>query len=149
MPNGDEERVVAALFACLALVRPVGMSDGAAKEWVKIATGRVKELPAVRVVAACAGVQRECSHHARIVPMIFEQCQRMAADDADLDRERSQPRLPPPERKAWYPTLEEIADNERWLNTPGEAQSKLRAAGLKCGALRLIDGRAHYISEVR
>lgn len=46
-------------------------------------------------------------------------------------------------------TADEIENNERWLNGLGEMQSKLRSAGLACGALEQAGGRARFVGDLR
>lgn len=63
-------QAAALLTACLALVRPVGMGDDEAEEWLGAA---VSALGTVRIGAldrACLEARRTCTHHSQIVPTI-------------------------------------------------------------------------------
>ena len=59
------------LSACLALVRPVGMSDDAATEWLTIAATELKDLPAGVLERAAKQARQKCSHHGQIIPAIL------------------------------------------------------------------------------
>lgn len=108
--------VVNELSACLALVRPVGMGDDAATEWLTVATSEVCDFAQSRpglFKAACKSVRRECTHHGQIVPGILK---RQLYDwERDLGRDslpapREQERLAAPETRT---LIENAAANLR------------------------------------
>lgn len=146
LPPGSS--AAAHLAACLALVRPVTMSDSAVSEWLTVAVAAVKSYPAIAIEKACKLAQRECFDHRKIVPAVIAECERLANETAELERHRAIPgkreALPAPR-----PTLAEIEANERWLNTPGDTQAKLRSMGLETGALETVNGRVKYIPALR
>lgn len=60
---------------CMALVRPVGMTDGAVRDWLTAATAEVVEFAQLRPTQfqhACAEVRKEATHHGQIVPGILK-----------------------------------------------------------------------------
>lgn len=59
------------LQRAFALVRPVGMSDSAARDWLAAAVGEVRHLPEVVLRAGLEKARRECSHHGQIIPTIM------------------------------------------------------------------------------
>lgn len=59
------------LTACLALVAPVGMSEDARTEWLKVAWGSLNGIPADLLTRGCAAARRSCDHPAKIVPAII------------------------------------------------------------------------------
>ena len=62
------------LSACLALVRPVGMNDDAATEWLTVAMATVAAFAEQRPALfryACRQVRSQVSHHGQIVPKIM------------------------------------------------------------------------------
>ncbi len=58
------------LSANLALVRPVGMSDDMAEEWLAVAATALADIPVDILADAAATARQECSHHGQIVPAI-------------------------------------------------------------------------------
>lgn len=60
------------LVACLALVAPVGMTEEAKRDWLKVAWKELKHLPADVLSAGCSQARKSCDHHAKIVPAIIE-----------------------------------------------------------------------------
>lgn len=63
--------VVKHLSACLALVRPVGMGDDAATEWLAVAAAEVIDMPRWAFVEACKTARHTCTHHGQIIPHIL------------------------------------------------------------------------------
>jgi len=110
------ERAVAHLTTCLALVRPVGMPEADAADWLHTAAGDVAHLPEDILVDACREARRTCTHHAQIVPTIIRDGEvrlrqrrtiRAAMEPAPADA----PKLAAPE--PWMPTPEELAQLHR------------------------------------
>lgn len=59
------------LQRCLALVRPVGMTDNAAKDWLAAAVAEVRHVPPATLARACAEVRKTATHHGQIIPAII------------------------------------------------------------------------------
>lgn len=137
------------LAACLALVRPVSMPDEAAVEWISVAARELAGFPPSVIEQACSSAKRHCSHHAKILPFVTEECERI---ETDFWRIRETARaIPFQQRDPERPKLSysQILDNERWLNTPGEAQVRMRRLGLELGALIEEGGKVRYVHELR
>lgn len=65
---------VTELQRCLALVRPVGMTDSAARDWLTAAVAEVAEFARLRPEKfgyACSDVRKVATHHGQIVPGIL------------------------------------------------------------------------------
>lgn len=142
------------LAACLALVRPVSMTDDAALEWINVAAKELRGFPPSTVEQACSEARRKCSHHAKILPFVVEECERLETEFAKAARNarlQALPRTPYIHREPEPVKLrpEEIADNERWLNTVGDEQAKLRRIGLGNGALVMEGDRVRYAPDLR
>lgn len=60
------------IAACFALVRPGGMSDNAAREWLTVAVGEVKHLPEQYLRAKCAEARQTCRFPSEIIPTILK-----------------------------------------------------------------------------
>lgn len=118
------------LTSCLALVRPVGLSDENARDWLRVAAGEVAHIHTDLLVEACASARRSCTHHGQIVPRIIketeermdlrkrEQLAREALARDERNR-REQAALPKPD--PWRPSAEEIEQVKR------EAAERLKA----------------------
>ena len=59
------------LQRCLALVRPVGMSDEAAEQWLMAAVAEVIHITPPVLSRACSDVRKTATHHGQIVPAIL------------------------------------------------------------------------------
>ena len=62
------------LQRCLALVRPVGMNDSAARDWLAAAAAEVQEFAHYRPTqfqVACKAIRQTATHHGQIVPGIL------------------------------------------------------------------------------
>lgn len=62
---------VTELQRCLALVRPVGMTDSAVRDWLAAAVAEVRGIAPRALTKACAEVRRTITHHGQIVPAIL------------------------------------------------------------------------------
>lgn len=62
---------MAILSACLARVRPAGMSDDAAHEWLTVCATDVDHLPASVLQQAAREAGRMVTHHGQIIPTIL------------------------------------------------------------------------------
>lgn len=110
------EQAVALLTSCLALVRPVGLSDDNARDWLRVAAGEVAKIDLDLLTEACAEARQSCTHHGQIVPRIIKATtERMEAREAAWRRERElrewdqawlRERLPAP--APWQPTAAEL-----------------------------------------
>lgn len=60
------------LQRCMALVRPVGMSDSAVKDWLVAAVAEVQHIAPHTLALACSEVRKSASHHGQIVPGILK-----------------------------------------------------------------------------
>ncbi len=69
-PASVAERV-SILSACLARVRPAGMSDDAAHEWLTVCATDVAHLPASVLQQAAREAGRTVTHHGQIIPAIL------------------------------------------------------------------------------
>ncbi len=117
---------VAHLSGCLSLVRPVGMSDDEADEWLSIAAGEVAEFPSDLIEAGCKRAKRSATHHSQIVPRVVDHCE----DAMKVLRNAFGPRVVPIERRleaAPRPLTQDVIDG---LNPV------LRDVGLHLGYLR-------------
>lgn len=102
---------VALLSTCLALVRPVGLTDRMADDWLAIAAQEVAYIPLDVFHDACAHARRTCHHHGRIVPTIvaysdpvIEQRRKHVSAMQELALTPQKIEVP----KAWLPTQEEL-----------------------------------------
>lgn len=60
------------LSACLALVRPVGMTEDMATEWLTVAASSLEGLSDYELAKGFRQARLECTHHAQIVPTIMK-----------------------------------------------------------------------------
>jgi len=67
----SKAEVIGELSACMALVRPVTMSDDAVKEWLAVAANEVRGMRPTTFKAGCAEARKECTHHGQIIPKIL------------------------------------------------------------------------------
>jgi len=58
------------LQRCFALVRPVGMTDSAARDWLTAAAAEVRHIPPATLARACAEARKTVTHHGQIIPAI-------------------------------------------------------------------------------
>lgn len=62
---------VTQMQAMLARVRPVGMTDSAAREWLAVSVADVRHLPPRVLAAACDEAKRNVKFHAEIVAAVL------------------------------------------------------------------------------
>lgn len=106
---------VATLASCLALVRPVGMAQADADEWLRVAAREVAHLPSELLTYGCAQARKTCTHHGQIIPSIiktvgewYEALQgRLRMAENAVRREQPQPKADVVEIE-WKPTLNEL-----------------------------------------
>lgn len=92
---------MALLTSCLALVRPVGMSESEAEDWLGVALGEVASYPADVLAIGAQEARRTSTHHAQIVPTICRECDAIMAQRLRIARlphvpRQDVPRLTPP-----------------------------------------------------
>lgn len=61
------------MMRCLALVRPVGMGDDMASDWLAVALVEVRHLSDRAFLAGTAHARATCTHHGQIIPAIIGQ----------------------------------------------------------------------------
>lgn len=66
------EGLIPQLSACLALVRPVSMSEDAAAEWLGVAASDLAGYRRLSVEIALADARRNCTHHGQVLPHVFK-----------------------------------------------------------------------------
>jgi hypothetical protein len=113
------QEATALLTSCLALVRPVGMADSEAGDWLGVAVGEVIHYPAAVLHHAAVEARRTCTHHSQVVPAIIESAEERMAHHrrmAELSAPIDLPQLPPP------PALSD-EEFERIVNEKGIALS--------------------------
>jgi hypothetical protein len=105
------------LTACLALVAPVGMTEENRRDWLAVAWGTLKHLPADILTAGCQAAREKCDHPSKIVPTIIAETK---------------------ERMSWrQPTVYEqpqLTGPKPQYVTAAQAASILKEFGLKDGA---------------
>jgi hypothetical protein len=114
---------VALLTACLALVKPAGMSGEDAQSWLRVAAKELAHLPSDLLADGCAQARRTCTHHGQIVPTIIKATDEMMA----LRREMVRRAERKPER-----TVEELFPP--WKPEPGELEAIKREVAEKLRA---------------
>ena len=76
------------LTACLTLVAPVGMTEEAKRDWLAVAWGTLRHLPADLLKRGCAVARERCDHPSKIVPTIAEETARAMDARKELERDR-------------------------------------------------------------
>jgi hypothetical protein len=85
------------LTACLALVAPAGMTEEARRDWLAVAWGTLRHLPADLLAAGCAEARKVADHPSKIVPIIVAYAEPRLDSRKRFEREYpSQVCLPPP-----------------------------------------------------
>lgn len=62
--------LIAQLSACLALVRPVGMTERETEDWLAVAAETLGDIPIDLLEEGAREARDTCTHHAQIVPTI-------------------------------------------------------------------------------
>lgn len=62
------EGLIPQLSACLALVRPVSMTEDAAAEWLAVAASELAGYRRLSVEVALSDARQRCTHHGQIIP---------------------------------------------------------------------------------
>ena len=63
--------------SCFTLVRPVGMNEAHAKEWIAQAAKELAGFPFGRVESAAGKARTACTHHGQIVPTMIKHMEGM------------------------------------------------------------------------
>lgn len=121
-PARPEERV-SHLAACLALVRPAGMGDEAAEEWLAVAATTLADLPADILADAAQQARKSCRHHGQIVPAILEHAEERMRYRRTIHHVERVPHERRIEQQRWTPQEGEIERIKR------EVAERLRAEG--------------------
>lgn len=106
---------VAALATCLALVRPVGMAQGDADEWLRVAARELAHLPRNMLDYGCAVARKTCTHHGQIVPTVIKtvgewyEAVQGSLRYAERQARRNEPKPADPFQIDWKPSLDELA----------------------------------------
>lgn len=66
------EGLIPQLSACLALVRPVSMTEDAAAEWLAVAASELAGYLLLSVEAGLSDARQRCTHHGQIVPHVIK-----------------------------------------------------------------------------
>lgn len=111
--------------ACLALVRPVGMTDAEAGEFLTVAAAEVAEYPADILAAAARHVRRTVTRPGEIVPALVAHCNSAALIRSFRERRRAEPPTPAPRPPAPPLTQRDV----------DRLPPYLKRIGLACGAL--------------
>lgn len=78
-PAGREQFQIQ-LSACLALNAGVGMTDSDRREWLQVAWGTLRELPADLLKRGCDVARRYADHPSKIVPTIMREIEAPLAE---------------------------------------------------------------------
>ena len=66
------EGLIPQLSACLALVRPVSMTEDAAAEWLAVAANELAGYRRLSVEVALSDARHRCTHHGQIIPHVIK-----------------------------------------------------------------------------
>ena len=69
------------LLRTLALVRPVGMSDDMATDWLASALVELRDMGDGAFYAGCRHARQTCTHHGQIIPAIAAKAREAAKPD--------------------------------------------------------------------
>lgn len=107
---------MAELSRCLVPVRPVGMSDDAATEWLLVLYADVCHLPESLLIAACAEARSKCTRHGEILPAILNSDVVQWSDCMERSAARAlAPHQPPPRLSESGEVASLISDTARAL----------------------------------
>lgn len=130
----EQQYRIAALSACLALVRPVGMTEGETIDWLEVAADTLSHLPIDLVERGARAARTTCTHHGQIVPAII-------AETKETMQWRSTPKPPVLRLVAPPPRPEGPLPDPETLSQP------LRQIGLSAGWIAERDGQLEWTEE--
>lgn len=114
------------LTACLALCAPSGMAETDRNEWLRVAWGTLRDLPAGLLERGCDVARRTCDHPSKIVPTILREVD-TALRRRRGDRGRVMALLAAPSRYPWETDLKPEATE---YVTPEQARAICQEEGL-------------------
>lgn len=127
------------LSACLALVRPVGMGQAEAEEWLAVAATTL-DLPEDVLADAALEARKTCTHHGQIVPAILKESEeRMRWRRARRPKDDELVALPAPPPEP--PTAADIHELQAIID---KAAGNFRDAELDRWAERRAERAAQY-----
>jgi len=100
------------LTTCLALVKPVGMSQADTDAWLVTAAREVAYLPKDILENACSKARRTVTYHGQIVPAIIKEGEEQLISRRSIRRIQEARNKVPKERRIenspWEPTQAEL-----------------------------------------
>lgn len=136
----DREILLAQLSACLALVRPVGMTEGETMDWLAVAADALSELPIDIAEVGCRKARLKCTHHSQIVPTVISETQ-------DMLEWRRMSQARPVRLVSVRPEPTPIEHKPEPLPDPESLMPSLRRMGLQKGWLTERDGRVQWSED--
>ena len=121
--------IMAHLSGCLALVRPVGMTEDETRQWLNVAARTLAEYSLPDIAAGCGTARRDCTHYSQIVPTVAKHCEAVKIPEP-IKWEQPTIALPPPKLTQ--------AEVDRIVADRGREMSIARDRGL---ILKTDDGR--------
>lgn len=133
--GAEHQYRIAALSACLSLVRPVGMTEGETIDWLEVAADTLSHLPVDLVERGARAARTTCTHHGQIVPAII-------AETKQAMEWRSTPKPRALRLVAPVPKVEGPLPDPATLSQP------LKQIGLSAGWIaEREDGRVEWTEE--
>lgn len=120
----SQEVIYAQLSASLALVRPVGMTEGETMDWLAVAADVLSHIPPHIMERGARSARQRCTHHSQIVPAIIADTRealewhnrpKMAPALRLVPPEHFAPVEPLPEPETLMPSLQRIGLLNGWL----------------------------------
>lgn len=103
------------LTACLALVVPAGMTEESRRDWLAVAWGTLKHLPADLLRAGCDEARKTCDHPSKLVPAIVAYAEPLLRQRQRFEREYA-----PVETASLPPPGKHIMERDRKTFGPNE-----------------------------
>lgn len=120
----DHQVSIGILSACLALVRPVGMTEAETVDWLQVAAETLAHIPLHILERGAWSARAKCTHHSQIVPTIVTETQQ-ALDLHNRPRspallrlvkpEGPSPTEPLPDPATLMPALRRIGLDNGWI----------------------------------
>lgn len=117
------EGLLPQLSACLALVRPVSMTEDAAAEWLAVAANELAGYGKKITEAALSDARQRCTHHGQIIPHVIKYMEDATPWRMGKPLERRLPNQPQAKALASPEAARVIGDATRALSSrhPGHA----------------------------